>query len=319
MRAARAVLVLLLATFAPAAWAKDPDAPKPIHDKPYLWVVEGPTRVFLFGTIHVPEPRVLALPRIVTEAFAASDTVSTEVAMDAASMAAVNEATTALSALPEGQRLASLLSENLRARTQALLPASMNLEALDQRQPWFVYFMLLQLQLLPYMTGEPPLDAAFYRDAQAAGKAVGAIETAEAQLRIFADLEMDEQIQMLDDLVTALSEAEAEGKDLVGEVVDIYLRGDPQALMEAMNEEWDPETPLGKKLRERILDHRNAGMAAYVMKRIEAQPDKTHFVAVGAGHYAGTAGVVALLRARGLTVRRLTVDDPLPEASPAHD
>ena len=36
---------------------------------PFLWLVEGRTPLYLFGTIHVPDDRVLALPPSVMKAF----------------------------------------------------------------------------------------------------------------------------------------------------------------------------------------------------------------------------------------------------------
>jgi len=291
-------------------------APKPQHDKPYLWVVEGPTRVFLFGTIHVPEERVLALPKIVEDAFAASDTVTTEIAMDAAAMAEVNRLSQELSALPEGKTLRGVLPDELYARIEALLPAGVQLSALDGRQPWFVWFLLIQLQMMPYSTKGMPLDSLLHARGQKEGKELGAIETAAQQLGIFSSLTLDQQIRMLDLAVQGYEEARAEGRDLIGELIDLYLEGDENAFLVEMNKDWDPEDPLGKRLLKSMLHDRNVRMADAVLAKIEAQPEKTHFVAVGAGHMAGGTGIPRLLEEKGLTVRRLKVTDELPVAQP---
>src|SRR5215510_15315077 len=56
--------------------------------KPLLWRIEGPVPSYLYGTIHIPDQRVLALPEVVMRAMAASDAVYTEVQLDPATITA---------------------------------------------------------------------------------------------------------------------------------------------------------------------------------------------------------------------------------------
>ena len=56
---------------------------------PFLWRVEGPTPLYLFGTIHVPDDRVLTLPPSVVKAFTDSSAVYTEIPMDTATQMGV--------------------------------------------------------------------------------------------------------------------------------------------------------------------------------------------------------------------------------------
>ena len=51
-------------------------------EKPWLWIVEGEKPSFLYGTIHVPDDRVLALPEVVEEAIGLSDGLLCELKMD---------------------------------------------------------------------------------------------------------------------------------------------------------------------------------------------------------------------------------------------
>src|SRR5215471_8695107 len=56
--------------------------------KPFLWRIEGPVPSYLYGTIHIPDQRVLAIPDVVKKAMAVSDAVYTEVPFDSNSLQA---------------------------------------------------------------------------------------------------------------------------------------------------------------------------------------------------------------------------------------
>jgi uncharacterized protein YbaP (TraB family) len=98
MRRSRFVpVVLTLGLLAPAARAADAPAPVPEAEPkpapapaaestktkplPFLWVVEGPTRIYLFGTIHLPDERI-TLPPAVKDAHAAADAVWGELSLE---------------------------------------------------------------------------------------------------------------------------------------------------------------------------------------------------------------------------------------------
>src|ERR671927_413740 len=51
-------------------------------DKPFLWRIDGPVPSYLYGTVHVPDPRVLELPEVVRKAFDASDVFNAEIPLD---------------------------------------------------------------------------------------------------------------------------------------------------------------------------------------------------------------------------------------------
>jgi uncharacterized protein YbaP (TraB family) len=67
---------------APAASdAPAPEAPRPT-ERPFLWRIDGETPSYLYGTIHLPDDRVLALPDVVREAIESSDGLYTEIPME---------------------------------------------------------------------------------------------------------------------------------------------------------------------------------------------------------------------------------------------
>ena len=95
------------------------------------------------------------------------------------------------------------------------------------------------------------------------------------------------------------------GKDLLAMMVEMYLKGDADVLMERMMEEYDPDDPLDSKLIKKLFTDRNHVMAERIAKRIREAPGKSFFFAVGTGHLPGDDGVLALLRKAGFEVTRV--------------
>src|SRR5437868_1070836 len=81
-------------------------------EKPFLWRIEGPVPSYLYGTVHVPDQRVLALPDVVRRAFDASDVFTAEIPLDAATQGALLGKVM----LPPGQDLRKIAGEDLFAR-----------------------------------------------------------------------------------------------------------------------------------------------------------------------------------------------------------
>src|SRR5688572_693713 len=102
-------LALALAPVALPAPAATLDAEAPI-EHPLLWRIDAPggdgdSPSWLFGTIHLADPRVLALATEVEQALDDADAVYTELAFDRMSLGAIVQSTL----LPDGQRLDDVL------------------------------------------------------------------------------------------------------------------------------------------------------------------------------------------------------------------
>ena len=84
--------------------------------------------------------------------------------------------------------------------------------------------------------------------------------------------------------------------DLVG----AWAEGDMDRLNEIMNSDMREQTP---ELYDVILVQRNRNWAPEIAAALDGDEDV--LIAVGAGHMPGEEGVIALLQARGLEVRRV--------------
>src|SRR5215471_17859297 len=81
-------------------------------EKPFLWRIEGTPPSYLYGTVHVPDPRVLELPEVVRKAFDASDVFNAEIPLDAATQAGLMKKIV----LPPGQDLRKIVGEEVFGR-----------------------------------------------------------------------------------------------------------------------------------------------------------------------------------------------------------
>lgn len=277
---------------------------------PLLWQGRlGTHQVSLFGTIHVPDPRVLALPTVVRQAFERADRVVTEIPLDADSQAELAAALV----LPEGQRLRGIIGEARFVRLErqvhtALAPiapevAPLVAGMLDRLKPWAAVAQLATLEYLPdFLAGRTSLDATIYADAVAAGKHVGGLETVAEQAGTFDAFSADEQALLIDE---ALRDLETPGKAVTGaSLVEWYLAGNDEKLTTALAQ-GASDAALARKFEAEVLTKRNHRMASRIEALRQHAPGETVFVAVGALHLVGAENLPQLLQARGYELSRV--------------
>jgi uncharacterized protein YbaP (TraB family)/uncharacterized membrane protein YphA (DoxX/SURF4 family) len=274
--------------------------------RPFLWLIEREPPSFLFGTIHLQDPQVTALPGVVEEAFAAADILTTEVPLDLGSL----EKVAAQCRLAEGETLAELLPPEVRERVDRYLAAKgYRLEQFDDLE---IYAFAFELPLLDYRDAGPlglPLDLDLYLRAGREGKETASLESVEDQIGIFESMSQAEQLEFLGLTLAELEKARNEGRDPVAELIDAYRSGDPARLWRLFTEQFDLEREFDRKMLDRLLVQRNGVMAAGIARALNEQPAKVQFFAVGAAHYLEEDGILARLRAHGFALRRLAAAD----------
>ncbi len=293
-----------------SAWGITPAGRQVPATPPLLWEGHhGTTRLALFGTIHVPDARVLALAPQVRAAFARADRVVTEIALDPATQARMASALM----LPADQRLRAIIGDARFARLEtqvrhavasrapAIAPVLVGM--LDRLKPWAALAQLATLDYLPDMLeGKVALDAQLYADAKAAGKQVGGLETVAEQAGTFDAFTADEQASLLD---AALAELETpdDGIDTAS-LVQWYLDGDAEKLARALAH-TPGDDALARKFETEVLVARNHRMADRIDALRRQAPDESLFVAVGALHLVGRDNLPQLLAARGYDIARV--------------
>lgn len=280
------VILPLIAMMDPA-WCQD----EPAHSG-ILYQIQSPTASapsFLLGTIHSEDPRVLALPDPVRAAFAASPRFALEVVPDAEAILKSMITMT----YTDGRTLREVLPPDLYGRTaQALGNLGMTPNAFADFKPWAVVTLL---SLPPAQDGDF-MDLILYRTAIGSGKEIKGLETMEEQLAIFDTMSEADQIALLKETLDARPQMTALFEDLIR----AYLAQDLDALT-ARSERYlqDGDPRLAALFREAAVDSRNRRMA----ERLEPLLHQGGwFVAIGALHLPGEAGVLHLLEKSGFQV-----------------
>jgi uncharacterized protein YbaP (TraB family) len=282
------------------AFAKEPAAASTtttVAAKPGLWAVkDADTTIYLFGTVHVLKPGLSWFDGAVKQAFDKSDEMVLEMVLpeDQAEAAKV---TMPLAMDKSGKTLSSKLDpEALKAYQAALTGLGVPANAFDAFKPWFAAVTLSILPLTklgydPTQGAEMQLTAA----AKAATKPISGFETLEEQLGFFDSVPEAGQIAFLNVTVKDIDKLAPQ----LDKMVALWAKGDTVNLAATMNEGMAATPELAKIL----LWDRNERWADQIKTRMD-KPG-TVFIAVGAGHLAGTKSVQDYLKERGLKVRRV--------------
>jgi len=289
--------------------AKEEKPPK--HpSKPMLWKVEGKgleVPSWLFGTIHLGKGRLSRLHPAAAKALDESDVLFTELPMDPAAQIGMAGHHVRKDGRTLSDSIGPELSKQLDAELAAISPA-LTSDALQGFKTWAVAVQVPMLAV--QLEGAPALDTIVYRKAKAAGKETGALEKAADQFDIFDGLSEAEQVGYLAETLRMQEEARAKGGSPLGALVEAYLAGDDERAEAEMRRQFrfmaeGEHAELGKKLMKQLLDDRNATMARDMAALLAADPGKSHFFAVGTGHYLGKGSIVELLEKRGYEITRV--------------
>jgi uncharacterized protein YbaP (TraB family) len=272
--------------FALPACAQPAPAVQPQDADPALWVVrDKDTTIYLFGTIHVLKPGLTWFDEAVKKAFDRSGTLVLEMVepdQETQQKVVMSKAFDAV-----GPTLAEKLPADKRAAFEkALDDNKLPRGSFERMQPWFAAISLsvLPVQKLGYDAGNGP-EGVLTRAAKTQKKQLMGLETFEGQMSIFDSLSQKAQVELLTSTVDELPKA---GETMDAMVAD-WTKGNPDGLAATMNESLKESPEVAKAL----LVDRNAKWAGWIAERMRT-PGRV-FIAVGAGHLAGSESVQAHL------------------------
>ena len=274
----------------PAKVAKPdrPAAPKlpPMRmAKPALWEIsDADTKIYLFGTIHVLPDRIDWYRGKIDAAMRESDTLMTEIPGDDPAQVQSIVMRTAL--LPKGQTLHQLLTPEDAALLDGILTQyKIPVAAIDPYEPWFAAIVLADYPLVrENFKAENGVEAQLGTRSKALSQTHEGLETIEFQLGIFDRLPRKIQLKYLHEVMIGVPNIR---KELL-QLVDFWSKGNVDDLAKLVNE--DEQIP---EMAQALIYSRNQSWAEWIRRRM-AKPGKV-FIAVGAGHLAGTGSVQAYL------------------------
>ena len=264
--------------------------------EPALWRVRGPhATVWLFGTVHALKPGTAWLTPRVEGAVRSSRALWLEIA----------DAESPTNAAPLFKRygedptqvLAQVIPPADSARLDGALASSrLTAAQVQHMRPWLVG-MLVDLAPVAAAGYDPSsgADVVLSALAHSESKPIMGFETAEQQIRLFADLPLDQQIAYLEN---ALDDVD-KGKADLDKIMTAWAAGDVPALETLMNADLELHSQALYRL---LLVERNQRFAERIAEL--ARGRGTYFVAVGAAHLAGPDSVQADLTRLGLAAQR---------------
>ena len=273
-----------------AALAPAPGRAAGRFDRGLLWRIAGKAAAasHVYGTIHVSDPRLAALPRPVRRAFDGARALMLEFLPDSYARERFLEAAMFL----DGQTLEQKIgAEDFERAYRHLAQLGLPREFVNRIKPWGV---LLNLQN-PERPQGSPLDSQLLELARERRMPLAQIEEVEEQIFTFDEFPMESQVALLKHSLAHGAELSL----LAERTLEAYLAGDLAGIWR-LREEFGARHPeIGPHqavMTKRVVHDRNVVMA-FRMQR-ELRRGKA-FIAIGALHLYGEKGVLALLEADG--------------------
>ena len=260
-----------------------------------LWKIDGKgaPASYLFGTIHVDDDRVLALPPAVRAAFDQADSFAAELLSDDASTRKF-----LASMITADAELPALVGAAAYPQVDKLLGEHGIPEAARTRfKPWAAMLTLLE----PRAGSGLILDRVLQDEAARQKKPIHALETVDQQIAVFDGLPRASQLALL---ARAVAD-HAAIQDSTRLMVDAWLAGDLEALWKLDAEAMSGDAAIeahNAALLERLLYARNA---RFVRSLVPLLGKGRLFAAFGALHLYGERGVLSLLDKMGYKLERV--------------
>ena len=255
-----------------------------------LWRVakKGVAASHVYGTIHVPDPRLAVLPPKVRGAFDGARSLMLEFFPDPYSKARFLEA----AMFPDGQTLEGKIgAADFKRALEHLRPIGLAREFVNRLKPWCV---LLNLRN-PRGAEGSPLDSQLLELARGRRMPLDQIESVEEQIFTFDELPMDAQVALLRHSLAHTGEL----LELSERTLEAYLAGNLSAIWQARADfiARHPEIAAEQALMTKRVVHDRSVVMAFRMQRQLRRG--AAFVALGALHLFGEKGVLALLENDG--------------------
>lgn len=268
----------------------------PAKAEPAMWVIrDKDSTIYLIGTLHLLRHEMewdsAKVKKAVTE--------STELWLEVANIddqASVLPLMTKYGMDPEktlSSKLSAAQKEKLSkvAAIYGIPPAS-----LEPMKPWMagLMFAVLPLQKAGY-DPNAGVDRLLKAQAEKEGDKIRGFETAEEQVRFFAELPEPEQIAFLEE---TLGEAE-EGLSELEKLAKAWIDGDTETIGNVALTELKNEAPA---LYEKLVVQRNIAWSKKIAEILKGSGVQQ--IAVGAAHLAGPDSLQVQLAKRGIKVER---------------
>ena len=312
------ILVLLFASGCKSAGKQgglEPQEPKQVQNQltkypdAMLWQIDGtakdgtPSRVYLLGTYHAGDDRVLTFPECVSNALEESDRFCCEL-----SSKVWNQLQKMMSDLTYQSFLSDLshtLIDDLTPQEIQLVNTFVDSQTFAQLvcfEPW-----VLNNYLQPIVMLAADLDTSKaydvlvmdYIQKNKNNQGFDGLDEAQTQLDLISYGDWDTQMTMLRDTLEDLQNLQAAADEMTN-LYEVFLSGDEQEFENLYFKDFEEEIkkhPVYEEYFSLLLEQRNKAWAVKIADYLD-QPGVT-FVFAGCAHFVGPDSVFSFMRANG--------------------
>jgi uncharacterized protein YbaP (TraB family) len=271
---------------------------------PFLWEVKkGEQTFYLFGTMHLGDPKLQVLPSALKSVIDKSDEVRTEIPMDVS----LQMKNVALMMRSDSRSLKEIIPETLYQRTEKYIKQinpQLNLVPFDKMKIWALSTVTSMLENQLKYPMLQAIDSEIYSYAQNKNKGVGGIETIEEQISAMDKFTLEEQIMGLESTLDYLEQ----NNDFMEQMKSLYMQGDEKKMMsfiEGTMFKIEKYKKFEEKFMQVLLYDRNIRMAQRIELLLNENPTKRYLFAFGVMHFLGEKSVVEYLESKGYSVSRV--------------
>jgi uncharacterized protein YbaP (TraB family) len=262
----------------------------------FLWKIQnGAGVLYLAGSVHALSADIYPLNAAFQRAFDASGALVEEIDLGGGGQITSSLMLLGKGVFQDGRTFDQVVSKETAALVTARLKDTVPPEVLKPMKPWMVDLMLAATEL--QKEGLDPnlgLDKYFFDKAQAAGKPVIGLETAESQIDRLDQMPPALQEQMLR---STLEDLDTQRNSLKS-IVDAWRRGDARTLETTLLAGFTDYPAAYTSL----IVERNRNW----MPQLESCLSRSSpcFVVVGAAHLIGPDGLLTMLQRKGYRVEQ---------------
>jgi len=267
----------------------------PAFAQPAMWAVkDADSTIYLFGTVHLLKPETQWKTGRLEAALKEAEQLWLELPTTNAEQLApqMMPLITQFGLAPATPLSSSLTPDEMTMLDEAAKLAGMTGAQLNIFRPWFAALTISTSAMVragydPASGVDSRIEAAF----DERGIKPTGLETPESQIKVFANMERDEELAFLRETMKEYENAAT----MLDGMVDQWARGDIAAMEQIFVTEMRDASP---DLYAALLPNRNANWVVQIEEMLKGKG--TIFIAVGAGHLIGEDSVQAMLKARGI-------------------
>ena len=272
----------------------------PALAQPAFWVVkDADSTIYLLGTVHLLKPETVWKTDKLLAAMNEAKQLWLELpTTDPQAMAPEMMQLVVKYGMSPGVPLSKdLTPDEMKTLDQAAQVAGLTASQLNVFRPWFAALTISNAAMVragydPSSGVDMNVEAIFKAD----GIKPNGLENAEQQIKVFASMTREQELEYLR---TTMEEYEKASTEL-DQMVEQWSHGDLAGLEQMFVTDMKTETP---DLYEALLLNRNANWVVQIQEMLKGKG--VIFIAVGAGHLIGPDSVLAMLKAKGIASERV--------------